>query len=57
MHVISFVHTPRFVLSTDKRLMRLKPFAQSPVCWFRIPYAHIILVSSTDHLTCAKCIN
>lgn len=35
----------RYVLATDKRLLRLKPFAHSAPVWFRIPYAHVILVS------------
>ena len=35
----------RYVLSTDARLLRLKPYAQSPVTWFRNPYAYLVLVS------------
>ncbi len=35
----------RFVASSDKRLQRLRPFAHSPVVWFRHPYAHVLLVS------------
>ena len=34
----------RYVLSTDARLLRLKPYAQSPVTWFRNPYAYLVLV-------------
>ena len=37
-------HGCRFVLSTDKRLLRLKPFARSAAVWFRNPYAHVLLV-------------
>ncbi|KAG1661690.1 hypothetical protein FOA52_001967 [Chlamydomonas sp. UWO 241] len=38
----------QYVLSADKRVMRLKPFAHSASVWFRIPFAHVILVSTTD---------
>lgn len=38
----------QYVLSSDKRLLRLKPFMKSPVTWFRAPYAHIILVHTAD---------
>jgi hypothetical protein len=33
-----------YVLATDKRLLRLKPYSHSPVTWFRNPYVYIILV-------------
>ncbi|GFR46523.1 hypothetical protein Agub_g8109, partial [Astrephomene gubernaculifera] len=36
------------VPSGDKRLQRLRPFAHSPVVWFRHPYAHLLLVSTAD---------
>ncbi|GLC41257.1 hypothetical protein PLESTM_001176900, partial [Pleodorina starrii] len=38
----------QFVASGDKRLQRLRPFAHSPVVWFRHPYVHLLLVSSVD---------
>ena len=50
-HELVAMHIPRlvlrrYVLSTDARLLRLKPYAQSPVTWFRNPYAYLVLVSS-----------
>lgn len=43
-------HTPhrwgfRYVLSNDKRVLRLKQYSHSPVTWFRNPITHLILVS------------
>ncbi|KXZ42764.1 hypothetical protein GPECTOR_119g395 [Gonium pectorale] len=38
----------QFVASGDRRLQRLRPFAHSPVVWFRHPYAHLLLVSTAD---------
>jgi hypothetical protein len=35
----------RFVLSHDKRLLRLKQYSHSPVTWFRNPSTHLVLVS------------
>lgn len=43
-HALHLPCSCRFAASNDKRLQRLRPFAQSPVVWFRNPYAHIILV-------------
>lgn len=40
--------SPRYVLSNDKRLQRLRPFSHSPVTWFRNPYVHLILVRFTN---------
>eukprot|EP00879_Flechtneria_rotunda_P030265 GHRR01032877.1.p1 GENE.GHRR01032877.1~~GHRR01032877.1.p1 ORF type:complete len:274 (+),score=89.72 GHRR01032877.1:558-1379(+) len=37
-----------FVLSTDKRLLRLKQYSHSPVTWFRNPVTHLVLVSTSD---------
>lgn len=34
------------MLSTDPQLQRLRPYAQSPVTWFRNPYATLIVVSA-----------
>lgn len=42
----------RFVQSTEKRMQRLKMFSQNSVVWFRIPYAHIILVSALECCCC-----
>lgn len=36
--------TCRFLLSTNERVQRLKPFASNPVTWFRSPYAQLVLV-------------
>lgn len=36
--------TCRYVLGSDPRLERLKPFAHSPVTWFRNPFALLIVV-------------
>ncbi|GLI61031.1 hypothetical protein VaNZ11_003295, partial [Volvox africanus] len=38
----------QFVPSWDKRLHRLRPFAHSAVVWFRLPFAHLLLVSTVD---------
>ena len=35
-----------YVLSHDRRLARLKSFSHSPVTWFRLPFAHLLLVSA-----------
>lgn len=51
---------PRYVLSTDPQLQRLRPYAQSPVTWFRNPYATLIVVSAgrlmhrTWHVSCER---
>jgi hypothetical protein len=37
-----------YVLSSDKRLQRLRPFSHSPVTWFRNPYVHVILVRGEE---------
>eukprot|EP00878_Enallax_costatus_P028549 GHUV01030842.1.p1 GENE.GHUV01030842.1~~GHUV01030842.1.p1 ORF type:complete len:447 (+),score=91.95 GHUV01030842.1:177-1517(+) len=37
-----------FVVSSDKRLLRLKQYSHSPVTWFRNPHTHLILVSTAD---------
>ena len=36
----------RYLPSTDTRLEGIKPYAHSPVNWFRNPYVHLLLVSS-----------
>ena len=36
--------THRYLLSSDPKLQRLKPYAQSPVTWFRNPYATLLVV-------------
>lgn len=40
----AFLPACRFVLETDKRLLRLKQYAHSPVTWFRNPMTHLVLV-------------
>ena len=35
----------RYLPSTDTRLEGIKPYAHSPVNWFRNPYVHLLLVS------------
>ncbi|KAK9858891.1 hypothetical protein WJX84_005283, partial [Apatococcus fuscideae] len=38
----------QYLLSDDARLKRLRPYAHSPVTWFRNPFACLILVSCED---------
>ena len=38
----------RYLPSTDTRLEGIKPYAHSPVNWFRNPYVHLLLVSSVQ---------
>ncbi|KAL6746613.1 hypothetical protein V8C86DRAFT_3034533, partial [Haematococcus lacustris] len=38
----------QFLLSSDKRLLRLKQMASSQVAWSRTPYVHLMLVSTAD---------
>lgn len=38
----------QFLSFQDPRVLRFRPFAHSPVTWFRIPFVHIIVVSPAD---------
>ncbi|KAK9863262.1 hypothetical protein WJX84_010782, partial [Apatococcus fuscideae] len=38
----------QYLLSDDPRLQRLRPYAHSPVTWFRNPFACLVLVSCED---------